>query len=156
MVVWASHDIVSSAKAHRAGASFMNSTFQRFDGKWVKLDVSLKHIFLSGRSCVAECQQLQQQFIQYRTGLRISGDGNDDESGDGNDDESDDGDDSGDESDDCNYEDWELIHLHISLFHKVLGPLPKDLVSKGEYFEIHFKAVIRKYFPIESTRFPVF
>ena len=57
------------------------------------------------------------------------------ENGESEDDESEDDD---DESDDDNYEDWELIHLHISLFHKILGPLPKDLVSKGEYFEDFF------------------
>ena len=41
-------------------------------------------------------------------------------------------------SEDNNCEDWELIHLHLSLFHKTLGPLPPSLVEKGEYFEDFF------------------
>jgi serine/threonine protein kinase len=43
---------------------------------------------------------------------------------------------SDDDSEDCG--DFEYIHTHISLFHKILGPIPSELIQSGENYDLFY------------------
>lgn len=43
-------------------------------------------------------------------------------------------------SSDCDANDWELNHLHLSLFTKIIGPIPQSVSKKGEYYEDFFNS----------------
>jgi serine/threonine protein kinase len=44
---------------------------------------------------------------------------------------------SDDDDDDCG--NFEYIYTHIALFHKVLGPIPKELIEKGENYDLFYR-----------------
>ena len=43
---------------------------------------------------------------------------------------------SDDDDEDCG--NYEYIHTHISLFHKIFGPIPKDLIENSEYYDLFY------------------
>lgn len=44
---------------------------------------------------------------------------------------------SDDDDEDCG--NYEYVHTHIGLFHKIFGPIPQNLISNGENYEYFFK-----------------
>ena len=43
---------------------------------------------------------------------------------------------SDDDDEDCG--NYEYIHTHLSLFHKMFGPIPKDLINNSEYYDLFY------------------
>ena len=77
----------------------------------------------------------EQYFNSYESDSDNDDEEDDDEEGEDDDDNSSMC--SDDDDDDCG--DFEYIHTHISLFHKILGPIPKELIENGENFDLFFR-----------------
>lgn len=78
---------------------------------------------------------------QYFNSYESDSDNEDEEECEDDDEEDDDDDNSSmcsdDDNEDCG--DFEYVHTHISLFHKILGPIPKELIENGENYDLFFR-----------------